>query len=456
MTRAHAASDLDARIDALAFTPFHRRLLLAGGLGYMFDAMDIAIVGFVLPVVVKAWSLGGGEAGLIAASSAIGGIFGALAAGRIGDVYGRRRVMMWALAIYASASLVSAFAWDWQAFLVARIVAGFGASAESVIIAPFLAEFAAARFRGRYVGFLTGFFSFGFVAGAVLGWSVVPNGSDGWRWALAITALPILMLLWWRRSIPESPRWLVQQGRFDEAEQVLRQMGSAGGGATAPGQAVRQPRPTTGQALDLLFRRLGGHALLVALLWGAIGFCYYAFMTWIPSLLIGRGMTMSHSFGYSIAIYTAQIPGYFSAGWLNDRIGSRQVIILYLGFGALAATALANAAVDAHILYASLLLSFAMNGAYAGLYSYTPELFPTAVRATAQGFAVGVSRIGAMVSPILIGLLFPAYGFSGVFGAAVLILGAASVLALLFGPQTRGRALGEISSLAKSRQGDMS
>jgi putative MFS transporter len=441
-------SDISARLDRLGFTGFHKRLLLIGGLGYMFDAMDVAIIGFVLPIVTLQWHLSGAQAGLIAASSAMGGIIGALLAGRLGDIYGRRLIMMWALAIYTIASMISAFAWDSHFFLAARVIAGIGTSAESVIIAPFLAEFAPARFRGRYTGALTGFFSFGYIAAAVLGWALVPAGSDGWRWALALTAAPVFLLLWWRRSLPESPRWLERQGRHREADAIVSLIEAEtttrpSDGPIAAISAVSSPI-LKGRVSDLLSKALRRRTLVALVLWGAIGFCYYAFMTWIPSLLVARGMSVVKSFGFSIAIYAAQAPGYFSAAWLNDKLGRKAVITLYLSLAACAASFLALGTSELQVLGASLALSFAMNGAYSGLYSYTPELFPTAVRATAQGIATATSRVGAMLSPILVGTLFPVVGFAGVFGTAVLVLAVGALTVLLFGPSTRGRSLGDI------------
>ena len=427
----------------MRFGGFHRRLLAIGGAGYMFDAMDVAIIGFVLPVITVEWGLSGTQAGIVAGSSAIGGIVGALLAGRLGDVLGRRVIMMWALAIYALATMVSAAAWSFEAFLVSRIVAGIGTSAESVIIAPFLAEFAPARLRGRFIGSLTGFFSFGYIAAAVLGWLVVPASDSGWRWALTITALPVVLLLWWRRSLPESPRWLKRQGRGNEAEAIVdaieRECGSLDAKTLAP---TRQARSTDAVGISALLEApLRNRLALILVLWGVMGCCYYAFMTWIPSLLIARGLTMTTSFGFTIAIYGAQVPGYFSAAWANDRIGRRNVIALYMGLGAIGALFLSTVQTPTGLLVASMALSFALNGTYAGLYSYTPELFPTSVRATAQGLATATSRIGAMTSPILVGALYPTFGFGGVFATALILLFTGVLCALFFGPRTDNLAL---------------
>ncbi|MBY8824140.1 MFS transporter [Sphingomonas colocasiae] len=427
-------------VETVPFSRFHRRLLLIGGLGYWFDALDVGIVAFVLPVLISQWSLTGGEAGVIAAASSIGGIVGALLGGAIGDLLGRRAVMFGGLAVYSLATFATALSTSWLGFLVPRIIAGAGTSAESVIIAPYLSEFAARRFRGRFVGAITGFFSFGFVSAAVLGYLLVPSFAEGWRWALIVASLPIFMLLWWRRRLTESPVWLEGKGRGAEAHAICRgisaEVAKEGIAAPVPDQAVfaraaigeDAPR---GGITPLFAGGLIRSTMLACIIWAAMGICYYAFLTWIPSLLVARGFTLANSFGFSILIFGAQIPGFFSAALLNDRIGRRRVITLYLSGGALAALGLAVATDPAAIVVASVLLSFAMNGVYAGLYAFTPDLFPPSSRASGQGLAVGISRVGAMVSPILVGLLYPSVGFLGVFGATVTIL-AIAILAILF------------------------
>ncbi len=167
-------TDLTSRIERLPFSPFHWKLLLMGGLGYTFDGLDLAVVAFVLPVLRGLWSLSSVQVGVLGSGTYVGYLVGALLAGVLGDLIGRRAVMMSALVIYCAASLASAFANDWTAFLACRVVAGAGTGAESAIVAPFLAEFVASRYRGRFTESLAGFFSFGFFGAALLGYFAVP------------------------------------------------------------------------------------------------------------------------------------------------------------------------------------------------------------------------------------------------------------------------------------------
>jgi putative MFS transporter len=449
-------STISARIERMPFSSFHRRLLLMGGLGYTFDAMDAAVLAFLLPVLRTQWSLSSVQTGVLGSGTFIGYFLGAMLAGILGDLIGRRRVMMYALVIYCVASLASATAHDWPFFLATRIVAGLGTGAESAIVAPFLSEFVARRYRGAFTGSLAGFFSFGFVAAALLGYLVIPLAPNAWRVVMVITALPIVMLLWWRRALPESPRWLVARGRHAEAEVIVARAEAelmAAGVKLEPLPATEAEVPIAVERASVLAnvkalwsRKLARITTMTWLMWLSITFSYYAFFTWIPSLLVQNGMTITRSFSYSLVIYIAQMPGYFSGAWLNEKIGRQATIASYMVLGGVSALGLALTRSDAGIMMSGVLLSFFMNGTYAGVYAYTPEVFPTDVRATGTGLASSIGRLGAIAAPILVGYVYPLLGFPGVFGATtfVLLIGAAAVV--LMGVPTRGRSLEDIAA----------
>ncbi|MCC8962549.1 MFS transporter [Bradyrhizobium sp. Pear76] len=449
-------SMISARIERLPFARFHVHLLLMGGLGYLFDAMDAAVLAFILPVLRTAWGLTNVETGVLGSSTFVGYLFGALLAGMLGDLIGRRAVMMSALALYSAASLVSAAVDSWPAFFAARVVAGMGTGAESAIIAPYLAEFVARRYRGAFTGALAGFFSFGFVAAALLGYFIVPAYENGWRIVLVITAIPVVMLLWWRRSLPESPRWLESRGRVKEAEAVLDKVEAAFAreGRILPPPVVEPAGPavSSGTLLSNFAALLAGRQARITtmtwIMWLSITFSYYSFFVWIPGLLVQNGMSITKSFGYSLAMYCAQVPGYFTAAFFNERIGRQSTIASYMTLGGASALGLAFAASDGQIMAAGLLLSFFMNGTYAGVYAYTAEVFPTAIRTTGAGLASAIGRIGAIIAPILVGYLYPNFGFAGVFGVTTTVLLIGAVTVLLMGVPTRGRSLEDIASEA--------
>ncbi|MFG1696155.1 MFS transporter [Nonomuraea sp. NPDC049309] len=448
-----------ARLDRLPLSRPHYLLLLIGGLGYTFDGMDSAVVAFLLPSAQEAWNLSNGQLGIIGSATPFGFLFGATAAGLLGDRIGRKKVMMYALAFYAAFSVVAAFAPNYEVFLVARVLAGAGAGAESAIIAPFLSEFVPAKRRGWFVGALSGFFSFGFVAAALIGRFVVPTFDEGWRIAQIITAVPILMLLWWRRSLPESPRYLLQQGRTSEAEQVVadleRRVERAVGGPlppvpeTAVAPAAQTPTVNLLSALRYLWSKaMAKRTAVIWLIWFVITFSYYGFFSWIPTLLVQRGITVTKSFEFSIIIYLAQIPGYFSAAWLSERIDRKNTIAIYLAGSAVSAFWLSQMDSPVTITVAGAVLSFFLNGTYAGVYSYTPEVFPTWIRATGTGLSSAFGRVGSILAPTIIGVSAASLGFAGVFGLTTAVLVAGVVCVMVFGLATAGRSLEELTEPA--------
>ncbi|MCA4135243.1 MFS transporter [Arthrobacter sp. M4] len=451
---------LTARLDRLPLSRPHYKLLLIGGLGYSFDGMDGAVVAFLLPRIQELWGLSNASLGLVGSAAPLGFFFGAILAGWLGDRFGRKQVMMWALAFYAVMSVVAALAPNFEVFLVARIFAGLGAGAESVIIAPFLSEFIPPKRRGWFIGTLAGFFSFGFVGAALIGRFVVPAGADGWRWAQVITAVPILLLLWWRRSLPESPRYLISQGRTADAERVVARFEDSVVTATnkpltpldpaAEDITQHQQKITVWNALKFMWSRaMRRRTAVIWLIWFVITFSYYGFFSWIPTLLVGRGITVTKSFEFSIIIYLAQIPGYFSAAWLCDRIDRKNTIALYLAGSAVSAFWLSQSNDPGMILLAAATLSFFLNGTYAGVYAYTPELFPTWMRATGVGLASAVGRIGSILAPSIIGVFSVALGFGGVFTMTTVVLTLGVLGVVIFGASTAGKSLEDINARAE-------
>ncbi|WP_347449303.1 MFS transporter [Pantoea stewartii] len=442
------------RLDRLPISNPHYMLLIIAGLGYTFDGMDVAIIAFLLPSVRHVWSLSGAELGLIGSATPIGVLFGALIAGYIGDRFGRRAVMCWALALYCVMTLIAALSPNYAVFVLARILAGMGTGAESVIIAPYLSEFIPPKRRGWFIGSLAGFFSFGFVGAALIGRFIIPEFDDGWRYAQMLTALPIVMLLWWRRSLPESPRFLINKGHIDEARTIVEKLEKqviASTGKDLPpikeierGESYPYSLPPQGVRQSLLIMFSTSMRRQKTIIWFVVTFCYYGFFAWIPSLLVDRGFTVTRSFGFSIIIYLAQIPGYFSAAIFSDWIDRKRTIALYLAGSAASAWCLSQSSSVDSIVASAAIMSFFLNGCYAGLYAYTPESFPTSIRATGCGFASAFGRLGSIMAPSIIGVFYTSLGFAGVFTMTGLVLVTGVFVLLVWGLSTRGYSLEDL------------
>lgn len=432
-----------ARIECLPFTRFHWKLLFLGGLGYTFDGLDSAIVAFALPMLKSQWHLDGPALGLLGSATylgygLVGGPLGAAARHDERTGHLRHRFPAFGRIVFLH-----------RLFPLPPPV-GHRGGAEATIIAPYLSEFVGARYRGAFTAALTGFYSFGYVTAAILGFMLVPAMPDGWRWALALTGFPVLMLLWWRRALPESPRWLDERGHTAEACRIVGDIEESAGLAVGLTTTTDRGAPSLRPVRDLFAPGLRRSTFMSWAMWLAITFSFYAFFTWIPTLMIERGMTVTRSFGYAISIYFAQLPGYASAAFLTDRLGRRGTVALFMVAGALSAIGMAASQTPTEVLIFGILLSFFMNGTFGGIYAYTPELFPTALRARGMGLASAIARLGAIASPVLIGWLYPLTGFPGVFGLTTLILLSGAAITLVFGPRTEKRPLDDEQAFAQT------
>jgi putative MFS transporter len=185
--------------------------------------------------------------------------------------------------------------------------------------------------------------------------------------------------------------------------------------------------------------------LMVWILWISITFSYYGFFTWIPTLLVKEGMTITKSFGYSIIIYLAQIPGYYSAAFISEKFDRKWTIVLYMLLGGVSAYFLSGARSDNLITLFGFCLSFFMNGTYAGIYAYTPELYPTAFRTTGMGVASSFGRIGGLCAPLIIGFTYAQIGFGGVFTITTIVLVTGALVVAILGMSTAGKSLEQIA-----------
>ncbi|SDB80039.1 MFS transporter, putative metabolite:H+ symporter [Raineyella antarctica] len=440
-----------ARLDRLPYTRQHHKLLIGSGIGWALDAMDVGLISFVMAALAVEWHLGRSTLSLIASIGFVGMAIGASLGGLLADRYGRRQVFAMTLLVYGLATGAAALSWSVAALLVFRFVVGLGLGAELPVASTLVSEFAPTRIRGRMVVFLEAFWALGWILAALIGYFIIPSFASGWRWALAVGILPTLYALVVRFGLPESVRFLEAKGRDAEAEASVRAF------ETSPPvlRGVKVPRfqPTGSddiEAATIWSRPLARRTAALWVVWFGINLSYYGAFTWLPTLLIEQGFTLPRSFGYTLLITVAQIPGYLAAAWLIEVWGRRVTLAVFLAGSALAAVTFGlvatgeGALVVWQVLAAGMALSFFNLGAWGALYAIGPELYPTRLRGTGTGAAAAFGRIASIIAPLLVPVLLgwggQAYGFVvtfSVFGAAFLIAAAAAFLL----PEQRGRLI---------------
>ena len=225
------------RLDRLPFTRRHGRLVVGSGAGWALDAMDVGLISFVMAALAAQWGLDDTTLSLVGSIGFVGMAVGAGLGGLLADRVGRRQVFAVTLLVYGLATGAAALSWSVASLLVFRFVIGLGLGAELPVAATLVSEFAPARIRGRVVVALESFWAVGWVLAALIGYLVVPTSDSGWRWALALGAVPAVYAAVVRFGLPESVRFLELRGRDAEAEAVVRRFEESAG-VTPPVEPV--------------------------------------------------------------------------------------------------------------------------------------------------------------------------------------------------------------------------
>lgn len=391
------------------------KLLWVAGLGWLFDAMDVGILSFIIAALQQDWNLTTDQMGWIGSVNSIGMAVGAFVFGIYADRVGRKKIFIITLLLFSLASGISAFTTSLAAFMILRFFVGMGLGGELPVASTLVSESVPAKERGRVVVLLESFWAAGWLLAAIISYFVIPASEYGWRIALLITALPALYALYLRINLPDSPQ-------FTAKKNVLRSVST--------------------NIKDVWSKKYFKATLMLWIVWFMVVFSYYGMFLWLPSVMVLKGFTLIKSFQYVLIMTLAQLPGYFTAAWLIERIGRKFVLVTYLLGTAASALAFGNAESLAMLITAGAFLSFFNLGAWGALYAYSPEQYPTVIRGTGTGMAASFGRIGGIFGPLLVGLMLTAgYGVNVIFAifCSAIIIGALAVAFL--GVETKQKEL---------------
>ena len=434
------------RLEALPLGRFHYKLLLVTGLGWLFDSMDTGLIAFILPVLAKEWGLAPGQMGLIGSIGLIGMALGAVVSGTIADRIGRKKVFTITVLLYSIASAFCALSWNYQSLLVFRFLVGFGLGGELPVAATLVSEYAPSRVRGRFIVLLESFWGLGWIAAACIAYFFIPL--YGWRMAFLIGALPALYVCLIRLHMPESVRYLLAHGRVGEARQIVVSLERQLHVPVAPFVSEKETVPVVAKASfrELWKKPFASRTIMLWLVWFGINFSYYGIFMWLPSLVFQQGFTVVKTFEYVLIMTLAQLPGYYCAAWLVDKIGRKYTLSAFLLFSGVASYFFGHASTAATLMMWGSVMSFFNLGAWGVLYTYTPEQYPTAIRALGSGWAAGFGRFGGMAAPMMVGaLLARNFGFGSVFYMFALVFVAVAVIVLSLGVESKQKDLESIS-----------
>ncbi len=439
------------RLENLPVGSFHYKLLAVTGLGWLFDSMDTGLISFVLPILAKEWGLSPEQVGWIGSVGLIGMALGAVLAGTIADRFGRKNVFAATVILYSVATGLCAVAWSYESLLVFRFLVGFGLGGELPVAATLMSEYAPTELRGRFIVLLESFWGLGWLVAALISYLLIPT--FGWHIAFIIGALPALYVFLIRLHMPESIRYLLSKGKIEEAQQIILTLEKKLGVVSKPFQKdfVQEATPIFKLNVFTLWKKtFRVRTLMLWLTWFGIVFSYYGIFMWLPSIVFTQGFEVVKTFEYVLIMTLAQLPGYFAAAWLVDIIGRRYTLSGFLLMSGICAYFFGNAATATELLMWGAAMSFFNLGAWGVIYTYTPELYPTAIRALGSGWAAGFGRIGGMIAPMLVGVLL-AHGapmnFIFVMFASVFVI--ISVIVLSLGIESKKKSLEEIDASLK-------
>lgn len=443
------------RIDRLPSTPMLNKILLLTGIGWMFDAMDQGMVSGVMAAIGKDWALTTEQLGLLGSIGMLGMAIGAALSGMAADKWGRRRVIMWTLIIYGIASGLSGFSVNFQMLLVLRFITGFGLGGELPAASTLVSEYSPTKIRGRNVIFLESFWAWGWILAALVAYLLIPL--YGWRTAFWIGALPALFAAYLRKAVPESPRYLESVGKISEADALVSVMEKQAGVKIVETDNIKEEKISDKSHVsffDLWSKKYIRSTVVLWIIWFGVNFGYYGFVLWTPSLLTGRGFGLVKSLEFTLIMCLAQLPGYFSAAFLVERVGRKAVLSVYFAGTALAAWLFGHAGSANEVLLFGCLLYFFSLGAWGCVYAYTPEVYPTVARASGSGWAAAFGRLGAFTAPFIVPVIYRSFGtntgYTYVFAVFTAVFAVVALVVAALGKETKGKSLEEISEGTKA------
>ena len=437
------------RLEALPVGSFHYKLLVVTGLGWMFDSMDTGLISFVLPMLTKEWGLTPEQAGWIGSVGLIGMALGAVLAGTIADRLGRKRVFAATVILYSLSTGMCALAWNYESLLFFRFLVGFGLGGELPVAATLMSEYAPAQLRGRFIVLLESFWGVGWLVAACISYLVIPH--FGWKIAFVIGTLPAFYVFLIRMHMPESIRYLISKDRIEEAKNIILDLECKLNVRSRDFDEELSPLEKGSEAQakpafsSLWTPKYRVRTAMLWLAWFGIVYSYYGIFMWLPSIVYSQGFEIVKTFEYVLAMTLAQLPGYFAAAWLVDKIGRRYTLSIFLLMSGVFSYFFGNAATPTTLLMFGSAMSFFNLGAWGVIYTYTPEQYPTTIRALGSGWAAGFGRIGGMLAPMLVGMLLAnSIGMDMIFAMFASVFVLISVIVMALGVESKNKTLEEI------------
>ncbi len=440
------------QIDSRPLTKNQKNLISLAVVGNISEFFDMFLIGFAVAALLKdpAWHLQGYEAGIILAMSGLGTVIGSIGWGRLADKMGRKAAFTWCVVLFTVFTLASVFTPTdaWVLLAALRVLVGIGVGGLNITSVPYVQEFVPAKQRGFLSGLTAVFIPLGLFLGSLAS-SV--TGSN-WRLLIAIGAVPIL-LLFWLRMVPESPRFLQSKGRHEEATKAIAWALEL---PTDQIGALPEVTHTASASYSVIFKKYLKSLVIVSL--GSFCFIFGAsvIQSWGQSILGSAYKFDTAMVGYLFMLVSlGDLLGRLSSAWLGDRIGRRRVMLIYGLLGAVGlfisagSTMLAGGGANAGwIFFIGILIAMTFgDGAFGVLNPFGAEQFPNEARASGLGLGYGIGATAKIFGPALLGAMFGSKITTDIippsflFFAILLVIGG---ITYQFAKETKGASLDSI------------
>ena len=430
---------VDKAIQVAGVGKFQYRLFIIFGLVWMADAMQVLSIGFSAPSIARTFGISVPQALQTGTLFFIGMMIGAFVFGRMADRIGRRPVLMIAVIIDAVAGVASAFAPEFTWLLFLRFLTGVGVGGTLPVDYTMMAEFLPKDRRGRWLVLLESFWAIGTIFLALLALAAVSWGDDAWRVIFFVTGLPALIGVVLRFYIPESPMYLNRCGKSEEARTVLQRVAKANGNVVDI--PALQPETAAPKSIFALFSTdLRRRSIGLFLAWALISIAYYGVFVYLPIKLSAEGFAFMRGQEFLVILALVQLPGFALSAYGVEKWGRKPTLIGFLLLSAVGCMLYSFGTSTALVVGSTLLMSFSLLGTWGALYAFTPEVYPTDLRASGMGMAGAVARFGGLFAPAIIApIMTTHFTLALVVLSSLLVAGAVAIWSI--DVESRNRAL---------------
>jgi len=396
--------DMYRLADEARFNRFHASLLFWCSIIIIFDGYDLAVVGIALPSIMKEMGVDATQAGFMVSSALFGMMFGAVVMGTIADRIGRRLTIAICVGLFSVFTAAAGFTSDPVSFSITRFLAGLGIGGVMPNVVAQMTEFSPRKIRGTMVTLMFSGYSVGGMLAALLGKGLIE--SHGWQSVFLAAALPVVIIPAVLRSMPESLPYLIRRGRIGAAQAILHRMSPG----YVPQASDHFALPSTDTAARAPIRQLfeDGRGFSTLMFWVAFFMCLfmvYALSSWLAKLMAGAGYSLGSALTFVLVLNFGAMAGAIGGGWLADRFNIKYVLVGMYALAAVSITLLGYGMPTGVLFVVVALAGASTIGTQIVTYAYAGQFYPAAMRGTGIGWASGVGRSGAILAPIVIGVL---------------------------------------------------